>query len=404
MIKKVILFLILISTLTGCQNNEVVSIIKKDKSMISIHYPITNVKSLNSSINSYVNKIYKDFKNIENNFNNPELNISYTYKQLNKDIINLSLTTQIYTDKKINKIKTFTYDKRKKKFLEIEDIVENVKTLDYDVKQTILEKYKEADMDFLSNINYDYFTIDNRNLTLYFNPIQLNKQNEFINLDISLDSLNLLINIDKEKDNVPDIKPKEKSIDYNKKVVALTFDDGPSKYTKEILNILKKHDSCATFFVVGNKVEFYKNDLQRMIKEGSEIGNHSYSHKWLNRLSKDEFINEINKTQEIIKNLTGYLPKIFRPTYGGYNDNLKTYTNLRFVLWNVDSQDWKVKNTNKILKNILPNVKDGSIILMHDNHSYSYEALDELIVELKKENYQFVTVSELFKIKELRNN
>ena len=210
------------------------------------------------------------------------------------------------------------------------------------------------------------------------------------------------IDIDKENDDNTYIAIKKKNIDYDKKVVALTFDDGPSKYTEKILDILKENDACGTFFVVGNKVEFYSDQIKRILKEGSEIGNHSYSHKWLNRLSKEEFQAEVNKTQDIVKKETGFTPKLFRPTYGGYSDKLKTYTDLTFVLWTVDSSDWRVKNTDKILNNILPNVKDGSIILMHDNHSYAVKALDDVIKVLSEKGYQFVTVSELLEIKNLR--
>ena len=402
---KVLIILSIIFILTGCEQKEVVSIIENDKSMVSINYPVTDSNVLNDAISSYVNKVYNEFKAEENKYKKPELNISYTYKEVNENVISVSLNTEIYTDKTVNKIKTFNYDQKNDKFLTMEDIVRDLEALDYDIKKALLEKYQEADMDFLSNVTYDYFTIDNENLTLYFNPVELDtKKNETIYLDIPLNSLRLLIDIDKETDDNTYISIKKKNIDYDKKVVALTFDDGPSKYTEKILDILKKYDACATFFVVGNKVEFYSDQLKRMLKEGSEIGNHSYSHKWLNRLTKEEFQEEINKTQKAIKKETGFTPKLFRPTYGGYSDKLKTYTDLTFVLWTVDSSDWKVKNTEKILNNILPNIQDGSIILMHDNHSYAVKALDDVIKKLKEEGYQFVTVSELLEIKNLREN
>lgn len=407
MIKKILAILILFLIPTGCghETENIISIIKNDKSMVSINYPVTTNNILNDAISAYVNNIYTNFKAKEKKYKKPELNISYTYKELNDDILSISLNTEIYTDKTVNKIKTFNYDKKNNKFLTMEDIVEDLNALDYDIKKALLEKYQEADMDFLSNVNYDYFTVDNENLTLYFNPIELNtKSTEIIYLDIPLNSLNLLIDIDKETDDNTYISIKKKNIDPDKKIVALTFDDGPSKYTNSILNTLKKHNACATFFVVGNKVEFYRDELKRMLAEGSEIGNHSYSHKWLNRLSEDEFKNEINKTQEAVKKVTGYAPKLFRPTYGGYTNKLKTYTYLTFVLWDVDSLDWKVKRKEKILNNVLPNVKDGSIILMHDNHSYAVEALEKVITSLKEKGYQFVTVSELYEIKKLRNN
>ncbi len=399
--KKIILCLLVIF-LIGCEKKtEVKSYINEDL-MVSINYPVTNIMVLDNAISSYVNQNYEKFKNIKQN--KQEFNISYTYNEINTDIINVSLKTEIITDKEINKIKTFTYNKRSGKFLTMENIINDLKALDYDIKNKLLNKYQEIDINYLNNINYDYFTIDDKYLTLYFNPTEIKENNDIIYLDISLDSLDLLIDVNEKKYDDTYLSIKKKSVSIDDKVIALTFDDGPSKYTNKILDILKKYDACGTFFVIGNKTIFYKDILKRMLNEGSEIGNHSYDHKLLTRLSENEFKEEINKTQENIKNLTGFTPKLFRPTYGGYTNTLKKYTDLTFVLWDIDSRDWQVKNKDKILNNILPNVKPGKIILMHDNHEYSLNSLENLIKKLKDDNYKFVTVSELLEIKKLKEN
>lgn len=403
--KIIIIFLcFFIFSLTGCDKKEIKTTIN-DEDLIAINYPITGINSLDDAISTYVNRTCTNFKKEYKNYNKPELNISYTYKELNDDIINVSLNTEINAGKKINKIKTFTYNKKTKKFLTMEDIIKDLDALDYNIKEQLLQKYKDRDIEMLTNINYDFFTIDDENLTLYLGPqISKEKGQELIYLDIPLNSLNLLIDIDKTENTDNYIRIKKKNIDYNDKIVALTFDDGPSKYTSKILDTLKKYDACGTFFVIGNKVEFYSKTIQRMIKEGSEIGNHTYNHKWLNRLSKNEFNDELNKTQEIVKKTTGFTPKLFRPTYGGYSDRLKAYTDLTFILWDVDSSDWKVKKKEKILNNIIPNVKDGSIVLMHDNHEYSVNAIETVIKTLKDKGYKFVTVSELLELKTIREN
>lgn len=399
--KKIILCLLVIF-LIGCEKKaEVKSYINEDL-MVSINYPVTNIMVLDNAISSYVNQNYEKFKNIKQN--KQEFNISYTYNEINTDIINVSLKTEIITDKEVNKIKTFTYNKRSGKFLTMENIVNDLKALDYDIKNKLLNKYQEIDINYLNNINYDYFTIDDKYLTLYFNPTEIKENNDIIYLDISLDSLDLLIDVNEKKYDDTYLSIKKKSVSIDDKIIALTFDDGPSKYTNKILDILKKYDACGTFFVIGNKTIFYKDILKRMLNEGSEIGNHSYDHKLLTRLSENEFKEEINKTQENIKKLTGFTPKLFRPTYGGYTNTLKKYTDLTFVLWDIDSRDWQVKNKDKILNNILPNVKPGKIILMHDNHEYSLNSLENLIKKLKDDNYKFVTVSELLEIKKLKEN
>ena len=259
-------------------------------------------------------------------------------------------------------------------------------------------------MDYLNNLSYDYFSIDDDNLTLYFNLSEIKGKTGIVCLDIPLDSLNLLIDWQKEEQNDSYISIKKKNVNVDDKVIALTFDDGPSQYTNKILDILKKYDACGTFFVIGNHVQFYSDELRRMLKEGSEIGNHSFDHKLLTRLSEDEFKEEINKTNESIKKVTGFTPTLFRPTYGGYNNRLKGYTDLKFVLWDIDSRDWKVKSKERILNNILPYVKPGKIVLMHDNHVYSVNALEDLIKNLKNSGYKFVTVSELLEIKKLKES
>lgn len=400
--RKFVFFLIICLLISGCENEpEILTEIENKDALVSINYPITEVSALDEAISSYINKVRAEFKNSDYD-GKPELNISYTYKEVNDEVINVSILTEIVTDKTVSKIKTFTYNKKSEKFLTMEDIVDDLDVLDYDIKKELLSKYQDADMDYLSNVSYDFFTMDDENLTIYFNPTQLKDTNdELVYLDIPLDSLNLLIDVDREENTDTYLNFKKNTINEEDKVVALTFDDGPSKYTKDILDILKKYDACGTFFLIGNKVSFYGEVLREMLSEGNEIGNHSYDHKYLTRLSEEEVKDEISKTQDEIKRVTGYTPTLFRPTYGGYNNTLKSYIDLTFVLWDVDSRDWSVKSTEGIMYNVFKDVKSGSIILFHDNHEYSVNALPSVIKELKKQGYKFVTVSELLELKKL---
>ena len=400
--RKFVFFLIICLLISGCESEpEILTEIENKDALVSINYPIKEVSAIDEAISSYINKVRAEFKNSDYD-GKPELNISYTYKEVNDEVINVSILTEIVTDKTVSKIKTFTYNKKSEKFLTMEDIVDDLDVLDYDIKKELLSKYQDADMDYLSNVSYDFFTMDDENLTIYFNPTQLKDTNdELVYLDIPLDSLNLLIDVDREENTNTYLNFKKNTINEEDKVVALTFDDGPSKYTKDILDILKKYDACGTFFLIGNKVSFYGEVLREMLSEGNEIGNHSYDHKYLTRLSEEEVKDEINKTQDEIKRVTGYTPTLFRPTYGGYNNTLKSYIDLTFVLWDVDSRDWSVKSTEGIMYNVFKDVKSGSIILFHDNHEYSVNALPSVIKELKKQGYKFVTVSELLELKKL---
>ena len=167
--------------------------------------------------------------------------------------------------------------------------------------------------------------------------------------------------------------------------------------------VLNKYDIKATFFVLGNKVEIYQDVLKESLKNGNEIGNHSYSHKWLIKLNKNELEKQIYKTQEIIKKTTGYTPTLLRPTYGSVNNNIKKLTDFKITLWNVDTLDWKYKSVNRIVNRAVKNPKDGNIILMHDIHERTVKAVEKIIPMLKEDGYDLVTVSELRDIQVLRD-
>ncbi len=185
-------------------------------------------------------------------------------------------------------------------------------------------------------------------------------------------------------------------IDPEKPMVALTFDDGPSSmYTPIILDILKEYNSSATFFVLGTEAEQHPQILQRIIDEGNEIGNHSYSHLNLTLLSDAELAYQIETPQVIIKRETGYTPAILRPTYGFINDELIKKIPLPIILWSIDTRDWDVRNADKVYNSVIENVKDGDIILMHDIYPSTAEAVRRIVPELIRQGFQLVTVSEM---------
>lgn len=242
---------------------------------------------------------------------------------------------------------------------------------------------------------------------------QNNEEKQELNIDFKINDNEIIIysnnnkksfKYKKESNTIETYKyiSKTKELDINKKSIALTFDDGPSKYTKKIIDLLNEYDANATFFILGNKVELYNDTLKYMLESGNEIGNHSYNHKWLTHVDEEELLNQINKTQEIIKNNLGYEPKIFRPTYGSVSKLMRKTIDLDIILWNIDTMDWKYKNKNKIINNIMSQIEDGKIILMHDTKKITYETLKQLLPKLKEQGYQFVTVSELKEIKTIR--
>lgn len=193
----------------------------------------------------------------------------------------------------------------------------------------------------------------------------------------------------------------------DQKQIALTFDDGPDhRFTPGVLNVLKKHDVKATFFLLGTRVEKYPDMVERIEKEGHIIGNHTYWHPDLTKSGVQNMVWEIKKNDKALKRITNNVSDLFRAPYGAMNDNLVKKLkgmNYRGVGWSVDSEDWKSLSAEEIKQNILNQVHPGAVILMHSAGHWSQdlsgtaEALDELIPYLQKQGYEFVTVPELWR-------
>ncbi|MBP1041356.1 polysaccharide deacetylase family protein [Vagococcus sp. BWB3-3] len=180
------------------------------------------------------------------------------------------------------------------------------------------------------------------------------------------------------------------------KVVALTFDDGPSdKTTPAILAILKKKKTPATFFMLGQQVEKFPDLVKTIADDGHELANHSYSHPKLTDLSIEDARQQINRTQAAIFKASGVLPEYVRPPYGSFNYETAVAIGLPLINWSVDSLDWKTKDSKKIDTEIKTTIGADSIILMHDIHQETADALEKLITDLQKDGYRFVTISDL---------
>ncbi len=191
-----------------------------------------------------------------------------------------------------------------------------------------------------------------------------------------------------------------RQIDPQKPMVALTFDDGPHyEYTDNILDELEKYNSVATFFVLGSRAEKNKDIIKRIAEGGNQIGNHTYDHKQLTKLSNKEITEEITKTSDIIYDITNIRPSLLRPTYGNVNDNVRLYSDAPLILWSIDTLDWKSRNKKKIVNAALKKVRDGDIILMHDIYKSTAMAAEVIIKELSSKGFQLVTIEELYQAK-----
>lgn len=194
--------------------------------------------------------------------------------------------------------------------------------------------------------------------------------------------------------------------------VALTFDDGPDeRFTPQILDVLDKHNVKATFFMMGSRAKEHSGIVRRIHQSGHAIGNHTYWHPNLPKEALDRLHWELTETEEVLANIIGFQPRLFRSPYGALNEEMMDMlTELDFTVvgWDVDSLDWKQEGPDVIQDNVLSNVGFGSIILMHDGGDWTMdlsgtaEALDEIITKLKEDGTEFVTIPEMFGIPEAK--
>lgn len=191
-------------------------------------------------------------------------------------------------------------------------------------------------------------------------------------------------------------EPAAAIVNENGPVIALTFDDGPyPKVTGHILDVLEKNGVCATFFVLGSRIEGHEDMLTRMDELGCEIGNHSFSHADLTRLSKADCQRELSDTDAEIRRVTGHEASVVRPPYGYYNKTVMSAAERPLILWTVDTNDWRGKAPGEIADYVIQQAKEGSVILMHDQQTQTADAMEMIIPTLIEEGFRFVTVSEL---------
>lgn len=192
-------------------------------------------------------------------------------------------------------------------------------------------------------------------------------------------------------------------IQTTRPVVALTFDDGPHpQLTPKLLDLLKERNIRATFYVIGRNVEAYPEITRRIVEEGHEIGNHSFSHPALSKVGAARVKSEIERTNAAIRQATGVLPRTMRPPYGAtnaaLNRRLREEFDLPVILWSVDPQDWKYRNSTRVSSHIIEHSQPGDIILAHDIHPSTIDAMPRALDALLARGLQFVTVSELLEM------
>lgn len=206
-----------------------------------------------------------------------------------------------------------------------------------------------------------------------------------------------------KKGSVKGFMKKNSVVMYNstKKHVALTFDDGPNKKTTgKVLNALEKNNCRATFFLVGSNITKSTGSLlKKEQKLGCEIGNHSYSHPSLTNMRSSAVKKQFARTNQKIKKYTGKNATVCRTPYGASNSRVLKAAGTPHIFWSVDTLDWKYRNTKRLISYVKGHARDGDVILMHDIHNTTANAVDRICRELKKKGFETVTVTELAAIK-----
>lgn len=349
-----------------------------DNNDINVIYPRFNNDDINNIITSYIYTYVKKFR--LNSGSNKVLNIRYDLYYFN-DYVNVVFNI----DNSLSNIKykNILLDLKNEKLAYISNLYEKDYLIN-EINSLINLKYSSDIYDKIKNSNVDNHTyiINDNKIDVYFN-------------DIDFGTLSYIPMVSIIGDNNSETVSKDDNLDNSdKKFIAFTFDDGPSKYTSELIDTLELNNSSATFFMLGNRMKYNTDIVKKVYNSNSEIGTHTYSHKRLTSLSNDEIYNEINSSEIIFNDITGDHLKYLRPPYGSYNDHIKGL-GYNIILWNIDPKDWLTRDSKKIYNSVLNNACDGCIVLMHDIYPETIEAVKMLIPTLNEMNYEVVSISNL---------
>ena len=426
-IKKNVYTFPIYSKNTSLEGVEIQSIIEYDPAYIAVHYPIIESQKINDIICNMITKKLNTFKaQIKGKTyktEKPEFNITFDSYKYKTELISFKFNIyQILPGQENgdNKVETMTFDLKNEKQILIKDLFIGNNYLNV-LSEKTYTRFINIDI-YWNNLkllqqglkpnqnNFNNFILTNDYLELIFNKGQIaNKELGILTYKIPIEELNTYLNTDilgkKVDEQEIDLTNPEKVVipqeNLNKlkgkKLIALTYDDGPNnEYTPELLDVLKEEDAKATFFVLGSKAEYYPEIIQRIIAEGHQIGNHSFDHKQFITLSSTQLQSEINKTNNILEEIIGEPPSVIRTPYGEVTDKIKETVDMPIILWDIDTLDWKTNSSaDKVYNSIISKAQDGDIILMHDIFPICVQATKRVIERLKEEGYVFVTVETL---------
>lgn len=400
----------------------------------SVTIPVTNIKTIDKAMKDWAREqedlFFSKMESIEPPISE-EAEAYFTIEPIVKQVKDRYFTYEMYIqysleDQKNNieayqsDVYTFVVDSKDEEFVELLDIIELPKIKNKSEYTRFLSTIPEgknknrlAQIDTKTLEPIQWILTDK---SLEFIVENKENENEVDRVIVEFNKIRDHLHEDYKKQFTP--KPKKKKTNAkaseekkNKKegkFVALTFDDGPNPtVTPQILHTLHTYNVKATFFMLSNNVKKFPHIAKDVVNKGHEIANHSITHMNLNKAKRSQIEKELIESKRTIEEVTGVKPKIFRPPYGEYNNTVLEFANKSkqtVVMWSVDTLDWKHRNHKHIFQMVQRDTKDLSIILMHDIHQTTADALPKVIEYLQKEGYQFVTTSELLQYLEPASN
>ena len=401
---------------------------KREK--VSIEYPITENEKINRLISESIDKIDRDFQNtvlLATVFDKP-MTETISYQVTHNTSEALSIVVNIKQDMNgahpASMTQFWTFDKKSGEVVGLADFTEQsdeaaeaiISTAKNNISQTIKQR-QQPEIDLNEIINKEAlsnFIITNNGNSLAWPLGQaslLPSSYGELTITVPISSVSKylqnptarkLANIPKPPEPKPELAPAPAAPTpaptTGNKVIALTFDDGPGPYTAHLLDILDQYGAKATFFLIGSKVSGQASVVRSIQARGHQLGNHSWSHPELPKLSVDQIAGEIDRTNEAIRQATGVKPSILRPPYGAVNGVVLEQLRLRnmsSILWSVDTRDWADRNSQIVCSRAVAGARPGAVILMHDIHQTSVNAVPCILSSLKQQGYSFVTIQRL---------